>query len=216
MKILNDPAEAAKCLLSGGIAIYPTATFFALGCLAGNENAMQEIYRIKGRPTGKSLPLLAASMEQAQAAVNLALAPAALIERFWPGPLSILLPAKALASPAVNPLGQAAIRVDANPLARELARLSGGALTASSANLSGNPASFRLDSLDPNLIDRMERLGDLAVILVPAAPETMPKGGLPSTIVEFLPQKGNNALRIIRAGATSREALLAAGFFIIR
>lgn len=216
MKILTNPAEAAQCLLCGGIAIYPTETFFALGCLGDNENAAQEIYRIKERPTGKFLPLVAASMEQAQAAVNLAGAPTTLLERFWPGPLAILLPAKDLAPASVNARGKAAIRVDANPLAQELAHLAGGALTASSANLSGLPAPCRIDSLDPNLLCRLERLGDRAVILAPAGPETRPKGGLPSTIVEFLPQKGNNALKIIRAGATSREALCDAGFFVIR
>ena len=216
MKILTNPGQAAQCLLLGGIVIYPTATFFALGCLAANENAAREIYRLKGREGGKSLPILAGSMEQAQAAVNLDAAPPALLQNFWPGPLAILLPAKGLSGAAVNACGLAAIRVDGNPLARELAILAGGALTASSANLSGCPAPSQLAALDENLLARLEKLGERAAILAPDAPETIPKGGLPSTIVELLPQKGNNVLKIVRAGATSREALNAAGFVAIQ
>lgn len=153
-------------------------------------------------------------MEQAARAVNLKAMPAALARRFWPGPLTVLLPALDLAPRAVNSRGQAAIRLDANPVARHLAELAGGALTASSANISGQPPAASLAALDPRLLKRLEKLGDLACVLPACGPWCQPGGGLPSTIVEVLPKTNDNALRLLRAGAISRDSLARAGYAI--
>lgn len=215
MNILTNPASAAGCLLAGGVVVYPAATFFALGCLAGNENAAELVCRVKGRDRLKPLPVIAGSMEQAACAVNLDSVPKKLLENFWPGALSILCPAKNLVQAAVNAAGEAAIRIDGNACARELALLAKGALTASSANISGFPAPARPEDLHPEFLRRLEELGSLAAIFLPPAPQAMPKGGLPSTIIELLPQNGDNALRIKRAGAIPVEALTQAGFRIL-
>lgn len=206
--------RAAECLRRGGLVVYPASTFYALGCLGQNEQAAELVYRIKGRADANPLPLLAASMEQVESAVNLKAMPGDLARRFWPGPLTVLLPAINLAPRAVNSRGLAAIRIDANPLARHLAQLAGGVLTASSANISGKPPAASVTALDPQFLRRLEKLGDKALVLPPCAPWCEPAGGLPSTIVEVLPKTNDNALRVLRAGAISRAALNAAGHAI--
>lgn len=133
---------------------------------------------------------------------------------FWPGPLTILLPAINVASRAVNKRGQAAIRIDANPLARSLALLAGGALTASSANISGRPPSAALAGLEPELLKRLEKLGPRAFVLGACGAPCEPAGGLPSTIVEFFAKTSDNGLRVLRHGAVSDAALIRAGYAI--
>lgn len=194
--------------------VYPASTFYALGCLGQNGQAAELVYKIKGRDDAHPLPLLAASMEQAASAVNLRALPGDLARRFWPGPLTVLLPAIQLAPRAVNSRGLAAIRIDANPLARHLALLAGGVLTASSANISGRPSAASLEDLDPQLLMRLENLGDMALVLPACGPWCEPAGGLPSTIVEVLPKTNDNGLRVLRAGAISRAALNGAGYAI--
>ena len=87
-----DCAAAARCLRRGGVVIFPTETFYGLGCLAADAAAVARIYQLKRRPVQRPLPLLAADADQAGAVVWLEAAPPELTARFWPGPLSLLLP----------------------------------------------------------------------------------------------------------------------------
>lgn len=83
--------------------VFPTETFYGLGCLAADATAVARIYQLKRRPVQRPLPLLAADAAQAGAVVRLEAAPQALTERFWPGPLSLLLPARpGLPAPLVS------------------------------------------------------------------------------------------------------------------
>ncbi|MDE7371431.1 MAG: Sua5/YciO/YrdC/YwlC family protein, partial [Desulfovibrio sp.] len=139
--------EAAATLAAGGIVIFPTETLYAIGCRADKACACARLCALKGRPQGSPLPLLAPDVVQAAKAVRLDEAPRGLIERFWPGPLSLLLPALPLLAPeARNTEGLAALRVTSHPLAAKLAALAGGALTASSANFSGGAPAARADA----------------------------------------------------------------------
>ncbi|WP_301188331.1 L-threonylcarbamoyladenylate synthase, partial [uncultured Desulfovibrio sp.] len=85
--------EAARRLAAGGIVIFPTETLYAIGCRADKPDACARLCALKGRPAGSPLPLLAADAAQAARAVRLEAAPLPLLRRFWPGPLSLLLPA---------------------------------------------------------------------------------------------------------------------------
>ncbi len=203
--------EAAACLARGGVVIFPTETLYAIGCRADKGRACARICEIKGRPGGSPLPLLAAGQEQAARAARLEEAPRRLLDAFWPGPLSLLLPAlPGVAPQARNGAGLAALRVTSHPLAARLASLAGFALTASSANFSGAAPAARAEDLDPALLAALALSGGETGLLAAATPGEEPGGGPPSTLVQPLP--GARALRLLRAGAVSAEALEAAGF----
>ena len=223
-------AVAARFLRNGGVLVFPTETFYGLGCLAANAEAVARVYQLKQRPVHKPLPLLAAHAAQVDAVAELAAMPRGLLA-FWPGPLTVLLPARSCLPPAlVNGQGLAAVRVTPHPLAAQLAEQAGGALTASSANLSGGAPVCSPGELDPALLEALRRMAQNMPCSSGCATQTpkaeaslplalggpLPAGGLPSTVVEPLNggDGGAGRLRIVRAGAVSAAALEAAGFVL--
>ena len=222
-----DLAQAARFLRAGGVLIFPTETFYGMGCLAAHAEAVARVYQLKCRPVHKPLPLLAAQAAQVDDVAELAAMPQGLAA-FWPGPLTVLLPARAcLPQALVNAEGQVAVRVTPHPLAAQLAVEAGGALTASSANLSGGEAVRCPQQLAPALLDALRHaaqempvsasgkdlLQNQQPILLGGPP---PAGGLPSTVVEPLgcAKDGTGRLRMLRAGAVSVAELVAAGFTV--
>ncbi|MDR2054325.1 MAG: L-threonylcarbamoyladenylate synthase [Desulfovibrio sp.] len=213
-RLHRTTADAAQCLRRGGILIFPTETFYALGCLASNAAAVDRIYRVKRRNPTQPLPLLAADKRQAAQAACLESAPRALLKRFWPGPLTVLLPANpSLPPPLVDSKGRTALRISPHGLATELARLAGGPLTASSANLHGCRPVCRFRDMDEELLYELDKHGAEAGLF---EGDTPPAGGLPSTLVEPLAstEQGKICLRLVRAGAVSAEDLEDAGFCV--
>ena len=222
-----DLAQAARFLRAGGVLIFPTETFYGMGCLAAHAEAVARVYQLKCRPVHKPLPLLAAHAAQVDDVAELAAMPKGLAA-FWPGPLTVLLPARAcLPQALVNAEGQVAVRVTPHPLAAQLAVEAGGPLTASSANLSGGEAVRSPQQLAPALLDALRHaaqempisasgkdlLQNQQPILLGGPP---PAGGLPSTVVEPLgcAKDGTGRLRMLRAGAVSVAELVAAGFTV--
>lgn len=205
--------ETAALLRAGGVVVFPTETFFAVGCLALHAGAVGRVYRVKRRPHGLALPVIVGHVDQlAMVAARLDPVAEDLARRFWPGPLSVLLPA----APDVPALltggtGRVAVRLTPHPVARELCLLAGGPLAASSANISGRPTAARAAGLDPEL-----RAGVAGVLDLPPAPP----GGLPSTLVE--PSTGEDGghgtgrprLRVLRVGAVPVQALRDAGYAV--
>jgi len=189
-------------LKAGGSCIYPTETFFALGCDAGNPAAVNSIFSIKGRPRSKPLPLIIGAVPQLDA-LTTQIHPviAGLVERFWPGPLSILLPARSdLPAGLVNQEGLVCVRQTSHPQARRLCLDCGFALVATSANLSRGRPAVSLEDLDPELVAKVECIWN-------AGPA--PEGRSPSTIIRLGP---SNRLQILRSGAIPRTSLTRAGF----
>lgn len=137
-------ARAAAVLAAGGLLIYPTDTLYALGGRALDAGAARAVRDAKGREAGKPLPVIAAGVEQARGLCARWPAQAgALAARFWPGPLTLILPVAASVPFEVTAgSGGLAVRVPALELARALCRAA-GALISTSANRSGEapPAS---------------------------------------------------------------------------
>ena len=200
---LVDINAAVRPVQQGGVLLFPTETLYGLGCLATDAEAVARIYTLKNRAPTKPLPLLAANTAQVAAVADLDALPDDLAA-FWPGPLTVILPARSGLSPALlNAHGQVAVRVTSHPLAATLAERT-GVLTASSANRSGCPPART-----PGEAAAILRAWGVTLPLLAGGPP--PAGGLPSTIVE---PAGTGSLRLLRQGAI-RTTELEAKFHIL-
>ncbi|MDI9619553.1 MAG: L-threonylcarbamoyladenylate synthase [Candidatus Nezhaarchaeota archaeon] len=131
---------AIEILKEGGIAIYPTDTVYGIGCNPLDEDAIKRLLKLKGR-SDKPLPLLASSVEIVERIAVVTREAKKLIERFWPGPLTLVLPLKTgfshqitLSRPKIG------VRVPRSEVARILAEGLGGLIIGTSANRSGERA----------------------------------------------------------------------------
>lgn len=120
-------------LRSGAVVAFPTETFYALGADPRSPEAVAEVFRLKGRPGDRRLPWIAASRAQVEAVCVLSEPAAALADRCWPGPVTLVLPIRAKRTESV------AVRVSSHPLARAFAAAFGHPVISTSANPSGAP-----------------------------------------------------------------------------
>ena len=189
-------APAVAWLREAGVVALPTDTFYGLAADPASGPAVRELFTLKQRREDQPLPLIAGSRAQVAEAFGPLSAPArALADRFWPGPLSLLLDAPTSIDAAVHAgTGAVAVRVPDHPIARALALAWGGLLTATSANLSGEPPPSRAAALAP-----LERRR--ALLVIDAGGTT---GGDPSTIVDARQPR----VRLVRAGAIAWERVL--------
>jgi len=147
--------KAAEIILRGGLVVYPTETFYALGANALNKKAVEEIFRVKKRPLSKPIPIIIADkswlkdlvIEVPEVAIHL-------IKKYWPGPLTIVFRASnKLPSNLTGGTGKIGIRVCSHPLAQRLVSLVKVPITATSANISGEPPPNSIESVSLNGID---------------------------------------------------------------
>ena len=123
--------------------------------------AVERLYRAKERDSNLAVPLIAGSLEQAVASGTFTDADVRLARAFWPGPLSIVVPASAILSARlVGPRATVAVRVPAHPVARGLALALGCAITSSSANRSGMPAATSANETVAALADHLDAVID--------------------------------------------------------
>ena len=178
---------------AGGLVAFPTDTLYGLAADPFNPSAVRRVFEAKGRPADRAMPLVAADAAQVVEQIG-PLTPLArrLADRFWPGPLTILVPAwRAIAVDVSGGTGRVGVRVPAHRVARDFCRSSASALVATSANVSGRTAST-----DPN--DVAASIGTAIDMLIDSGPTP---GGQPSTIVDATGQQ----VRLVRAGAISWE-----------
>lgn len=141
-----DPAliqGAVESLRQGGILAYPTETFYGLGADAGNEGAIEKLFRIKGRNFSNPIPILIGTEDELEGLVmEIPENARRLIRTFWPGPLTLVFRASQAVSPRLTAnTGLIGIRISSHPIARGLAQALGAPLTTTSANLSGEKES---------------------------------------------------------------------------
>jgi L-threonylcarbamoyladenylate synthase len=190
-------AAAADVLRRGGLVAYPTETFYGLGALARDAAALDRLAHAKLRPEGKPLPLLAADVAQVKEVALLEGLASRLAARFWPGPLTLVLPAVPGLDAAITAgAGTVAVRVPGSEVARALARRAGGAIVSTSANLSWEPPPAAAADLSAELVTRIDHVLDGG----------RTPGGRPSTIVEV----AGEALRLVREGVIPFDAVRAA------
>lgn len=190
-----DLSEAVAVLRGGGIVAYATDTLYGLAVDPRDGGAVEKLFAAKGRPADMAVPLIAADFAQAEAAGTFGPAERRLADAFWPGPLSIVVPAhRSLAARALGPGGTVAIRVPAHPVAQRLAAAFGASITSTSANPTGSPATAEPDTV-------LETMGGVIDLLVDSGPAP---GGSPSTIVAV--RAGVPVL--VRAGAVPWDRVL--------
>jgi L-threonylcarbamoyladenylate synthase len=139
-----DPAFA-RCrdvISAGGVIAYPTDTFYGLGADPRNPDAVKRLFEIKGRPTGQPILLLLHNRGKVREwAQGITTEAEALMDAFWPGPLTLLFTAlPSVLQELTGGTGCIGLRVPGNAVTRRLLEALGTALTGTSANRSGGPA----------------------------------------------------------------------------
>ena len=184
---MTDLAALVEVLERGGVVACPTETWLGLLADARNDEALKRVAELKGRPADMPIALL---LPDARAVASVASSPStearALMEAYWPGPLTILLAANPGLSPRITRDGKVGVRVPGPSPAADLARAFGHPLTATSANLSGEPPLRSADELPPALA---KGLGGVVPGVSP--------GGAPSTLIDAT----TSPMQILRAGA---------------
>jgi L-threonylcarbamoyladenylate synthase len=185
---LPDAGEVAEALLDGAVAAYPTESFYALGAAAFSKKGVERVYRLKKREASKSLSFIVSDLDMVRE-VAAALPPSftALAGEFWPGPLTLVLPAApALPERLLGPGRTIAVRIPPLAWLRALVGELAEPLTATSANVAGERALA-----EPSEV--MAAFGGRIDLLIDGGPAP---GGLASTIVDI----AGDRPRILREG----------------
>lgn len=193
---LAELTNAAEVVKAGGVVSYPTETFYALGADPAQPKAIERVLRTKGRKDlNKPLLLLIATLDDLPNWVSKF--PSSfdkLVAHFWPGPLTLVLPAQAgLPDPLIGPGSGIAVRLTSHPIARALIRASGTALTGTSANRAGSRPCCDAKAVRATLGN------DLGAV-VDGGPTV---GAKPSTVLDLV----DDCPRILRHGAIEARAL---------
>ncbi|WP_166243491.1 L-threonylcarbamoyladenylate synthase [Paenibacillus turpanensis] len=193
--------EAADILRAGGVVAFPTETVYGLGADATNTKAVERVFEAKGRPSDNPLIVHVASIRQAEElAVELHELERQLMEKFWPGPLTVIVPVKpgAVSERVTCGLATVGLRMPDHPVALALIEAAALPIAAPSANRSGRPSPTRAEHVRVDLAGRIDGLVDGGATGV----------GLESTVVEVT----RGEVHLLRPGGVTPEMLREAGF----
>ena len=154
--------RAANILRSGGIVAFPTETVYGLGAVVFNEQAARRVYTVKQRPPDNPLIIHISSLEMLSlVAGDISEKEARLIEKFWPGPLTLVLPRNPRVPRVVSGgLDTVAVRMPAHPVALTLIREVGEPIAAPSANLAGKPSPTTAEHVIQDLYGKIDAIID--------------------------------------------------------
>ncbi len=188
-------ARAADCLRAGGLVAFPTETVYGLGANALDAAAVARIFEAKGRPASDPLIVHVARFEQVGALVSRLPADAtALGTRFWPGPLTLVMPRGDAVPLAVTAgLSSVAVRVPSHPVARALLEAADIPIAAPSANLFSRPSPTRAAHVRDDLDGRIDMIVDAGATEV----------GVESTVLDLT----GDVPTVLRPGAVAIEDL---------
>ncbi|MGI8981680.1 MAG: L-threonylcarbamoyladenylate synthase [Pirellulaceae bacterium] len=185
--------QAAAILRAGGLVAFPTETVYGLGADADNEAAVRRVFAAKGRPADHPVIVhLADAQEITLWAEQIPEEAWRLAEKYWPGPLTLILPRSSRARDVVTGgLPTVGLRVPSHPVAQALLRAFGGAIAAPSANRFGRVSPTRVEHVRTEFADKLLFILDGGTCEV----------GLESTIVDF----STSSPAILRPGAITQE-----------
>ena len=189
-------SRAVEVLRAGGLVAFPTDTVYGVGALAFNGTAVESIYTAKDRPVEKAIPILIGdSSDLEKVSMDIPEAARKLASRFWPGPLTILVPKRPDLPEAVSATSTVGVRVPDHEVARALLRAA-GPMAVTSANISGGRSPVTAEEVFEQLAGRIPLIIDAG----------RTPGGVPSTLVDCTAPE----LQILRAGPLTLEELLSA------
>ena len=189
--------DGIAALLAGELVVYPTETFYAIGADAFSAAALRRLFQVKGREPGRPVGLIAADTAMAfSGAREVPNVARRLAVAFWPGPLTIVMPARdEIADELAGPDG-VGVRVSPNQVARVLSAGLGKPITATSANVSGAAPARQLD-------EARAVLGEKVKVYLEGGQLTAPA---PSTVVAV----NSSGWKMVRVGAISENQIAAA------
>lgn len=196
--LADDPEALPRALVvlqAGGLVAFPTDTVYGLGALAFNGKAVESIYAAKDRPVEKAIPVLIGQADDlslvASEIPGLALNLAA---RFWPGPLTLVVPRHPNLPPSVSAGESVGVRIPDHPVARALLNAA-GPMAVTSANISGRPSPVEAG-------DVLSQLGGRIALILDGG---VTPGGIPSSVVDCIGAE----LRVLRVGPIPEKEILA-------
>ncbi len=193
-----DPSaleKAAAIVTQGGIIAYPTETFYGLGADGENETSIEKIFALKGRDFNKPIPLIIGRRDHVmKLAAAMTEAAECLMDRFWPGGLTLLFEALPTVSIRLTGgTGKIGIRLSSNTIAAGLAALLGKAITATSANFSGQEECISAKEVMDRLGSRIDAVidggttpgekGSTIVDITTDPPVVIREGIIPSSLI---------------------------------
>ena len=193
---VNTPKTAAEIIKNGGLVAIPTETVYGLGANGLDPQSVAKIFEAKGRPQDNPLILhVSETKEIENFCHSIPDSAYRLAERFWPGPLTMVLPARDTVPKCTTAgLPTVAVRCPDNAVTREIIRLSGCPIAAPSANISGKPSTTTAEHVMHDHDGKIDAVVDGGPCRV----------GLESTIVDLTEDRP----RLLRPGGITPEQLL--------
>jgi len=189
----NTIQQALDVLNHGGLVAFPTDTVYGVGTLVFNGPAVESIYTAKDRPIEKAIPVLIADLEDMEkVGMDIPEFAYRLAARFWPGPITCVIPKKPTLPKSVSATSTVGVRVPDHEVARALLRAA-GPMAVTSANISGQPSPSTADDVFAQLGGRIELIIDGGKT----------PGGVPSTVIDCT----GKDLEILREGPISLEEI---------
>ena len=189
---LKEPAQIIK---KGGIVIFPTETVYGIGTNGLDENAIKKLYEVKQRPLNKPISLLVNNIEMVEKiAKNITEVEYKLMERFFPGPLTIIFEKRDVVPDILtsntNTIG---IRMPSGEIAKKLIEFAGVPIATSSSNISGKPSGTNISDIKKDFEGKVDCFID----------NDESELGMPSTVIRII----DNIPHILRQGAISEEEI---------
>ncbi len=167
---------AAGIINSGGVVLVPTRCLYGLGADAFNVAAVHKVFEIKNRPVDNPILVLIKSKDELdRVAVNIPSYARRIMDKFWPGKVTIVFQAKNdVPAELTARTGKIGVRLPEQKISRALVRACSNPITGTSANLSGNAGCFRVADLEPKVAEKLD-------LIIDAGPL---KGGVGSTVID--------------------------------
>ena len=188
--------EISKIIKNGGIVVFPTETVYGIGTNGLNKESISRLYEVKQRPTSKPISLLVSSIEMAEMiAKDITDMEYKLMEKFFPGPLTIILKKKSIVPDNLtNNTDTVGVRMPDNIIAKELIEYANVPIATPSANISGKPSGTDINTIMNDFKDKVDYYIDGG----------KSKLGIGSTIVKL----ENGYPVILREGSISKKQIL--------
>jgi L-threonylcarbamoyladenylate synthase len=190
---LDGLTAAAESVAHGGVICYPTDTVYGLGCDPFNISAIAKAISAKGRRK-KAMPVLVTDHVVAERLAYFSRSARKLANRFWPGPLTIVLPARDDVPLILAPQRTVGVRSPKHAICQQLLKLCSGCLVGTSANMTGKPPAVSVDQI-------IKQLGDRVDIVLDGGRSLM---GVSSTVVDLTETR----IRIVREGLVGKTEIL--------